>query len=193
MVIPGHSRSYGRLCCSGLCSVWAGEILGVCRVVLGALEAEPRCWCPCVLLELKPPALQESVGLGCSSGVQQVVVADLSPPNGDNGGEGAEDFLSPIRGLGRGLCFTLGSGEEQGLERGLRGQGSPAGPAQGSRGFTEAPVSFSRLCCLSSENSVTHYSSLGTLGLWTSLCLSLSQLLAGATCPVRSIITQAHS
>lgn len=78
-VIPGHSHSHGRLCCSDTCSVWAGGVLGVCRVVLGALEAGPRVWCPRVLLELRQPALWESVGLTCRSAAQQVVVGPITP------------------------------------------------------------------------------------------------------------------
>lgn len=125
--------------------------------------------------------------MDCSSGAQQVMV-DLSPPNG-SGRVGARDCLSPTRGLGKGLCFTLGSGEEQGLERGLKGQGSAAGPAQarGLEKLLSAPAGPA--AC----PHRIHCPSLGTLGPWTSLCLSLSQLLAGATCSVQSIITQAHS
>lgn len=72
-------------------ALWASGVLGVCGVVLGALEAGLTSWCPRVLLGLRLPALRESVGLGCSSGAQQVVV-DLSPPHG---GEGTGDCLSP--------------------------------------------------------------------------------------------------
>lgn len=83
-VVPGCSHSHARLCCSDMCSVWISGVLGVCRLVLGALEAGPRVWCPLVLLELRLPALWESVGLRCSSGAQQMVV-DLSPHNGGGG------------------------------------------------------------------------------------------------------------
>lgn len=59
--VPEDSRRRdaraGRLCCSGMCTVWAGGVLGVCGVFLGALEVGPRDWFLHVLLELRPLAL----------------------------------------------------------------------------------------------------------------------------------------
>lgn len=55
-----------------MCSMWAAGVLGVCQVLLGALEAEPRSW--------YPPGAETPSSLGVSStaqlsGAQQVVVA----------------------------------------------------------------------------------------------------------------------
>lgn len=119
-VIPGHSHSHGRLCCSDMCSLWDSGVLGVCRVVLGALEAGPRVWCPLVLLELRPAALWESVGLHCCSGAQWVVV-DLSPRNGV--GEQAIVCCLP-EGLEGGSASPWAL-EKNKVERGARGARDP--------------------------------------------------------------------